>query len=425
MNILVLLIGANPLPNYVVAKYLLMDGRDDIKELPKPDKIIFVHSNDTESFALKIQKKSGIIKENALFCDLGKDERNPSAIRRKIHENLTKINNPISSIHLNYTGGTKPMAVHSYRVIENFAKDNCNLILSDLCPKNYKIIVVDKEEKYPANGDLRDKIKTSISDILDLHNMKIDNPGLEKTTFPDLNLNDFVKNVIDKMDTYKDVSKDIKNNSKQERFYKYYSKDSTQRAGLTSEIKKLFSNNNGSYYNSFIKKFPELKCVFNKYSIVNNREIDFYEFFTGKWLEDFILKTLQGLNITKVNDIKKGIKASYNRRETEIDVVVMKGYQMYLISCTTSHEIKIVKQKAFEALYRAEQLGGEHAQVIVVSLMNNKPLKNDAYNNLEELKKDLSQFDATKNCRLIGFDEIKGEFIEKKSLSNEFKKIIG
>ncbi|MEQ8172549.1 MAG: hypothetical protein ABRQ38_26940, partial [Candidatus Eremiobacterota bacterium] len=74
------------------------------------------------------------------------------------------------------------MAVHSYRVIENSVKNNCNIILSDLCPNNYKIIVVDNKYKYPVNGDLRDKIKVSISDILDLHNMKIDNHGLEKTT---------------------------------------------------------------------------------------------------------------------------------------------------------------------------------------------------------------------------------------------------
>ena len=56
MNILCLLIGANPLPNYVVAKYLLMDDRKDKEELPKPDKIVFIHSKDTTGFAENIQK---------------------------------------------------------------------------------------------------------------------------------------------------------------------------------------------------------------------------------------------------------------------------------------------------------------------------------------------------------------------------------
>lgn len=47
MSLLVLSIGSNPLPNYIVAKYLLMNEREDRQYLPKPDKIMMVFSNDT------------------------------------------------------------------------------------------------------------------------------------------------------------------------------------------------------------------------------------------------------------------------------------------------------------------------------------------------------------------------------------------
>lgn len=48
MNILILLVGSNPLPNYIVGGYLMKKGRAEADALPEPDKIILVHSKDTE-----------------------------------------------------------------------------------------------------------------------------------------------------------------------------------------------------------------------------------------------------------------------------------------------------------------------------------------------------------------------------------------
>ncbi|MEK7275624.1 MAG: hypothetical protein AAB110_10240 [Candidatus Desantisbacteria bacterium] len=75
-DVLVLLIGGNPLPNYVVAKYLLLEGRDDDQHIPIPDKIIFIHSGDTEPFAKKIMEKLSlpedrIILKNLVVSDIG------------------------------------------------------------------------------------------------------------------------------------------------------------------------------------------------------------------------------------------------------------------------------------------------------------------------------------------------------------------
>jgi len=154
------------------------------------------------------------------------------------------------------------------------------------------------------------------------------------------------------------------------------------------------------------------------------------------------LVTLQRLNKDgdiQVEEIKKGVEAHYAGRKTEIDVIVIKGYEMFLISCTTSQEIRFVKQKAFEALYRAEQLGGEHAKIVVVSLMYNRHLTSTSVdkkirdfsqeNNLEQLKKDLSQFDAARNAaeNLIGINEIRKEvglIPSGLSLSERLKNII-
>lgn len=96
---------------------------------------------------------------------------------------------------------------------------------------------------------------------------------------------------------------------------------------------------------------------------------------------------------------------------------------MFLFSCTTSQKIKLVKQKAFEALFRAEQLGGEHAKVVVVSTMFNTPgipgkIKFSRKSNIRELEKDLKQFNADQKCESIGIDELSNEKELIRKLSN-------
>ena len=122
-------------------------------------------------------------------------------------------------------------------------------------------------------------------------------------------------------------------------------------------------------------------------------------------------------------ELKKGVEAEFNGRPCEIDVITMRGYQFFLCSCTTSQDIKYVKQKAFEAIYRAEELGGEHAKTIVISTMYNKTDgRSESFadnNNLKQLEKDLQQFDAKRNCSLIGLDELEDEL--RKGLQQEGK----
>jgi hypothetical protein len=63
----------------------------------------------------------------------------------------------------------------------------------------------------------------------------------------------------------------------------------------------------------------------------------------------------------------KRVEAENGERRTfEIDIAAVFGYQLILISCTSTRKDK-TKEKAFEALHRARQLGGAGARAIVVS----------------------------------------------------------
>ena len=488
MNILILLIGGNPLPNYVVARYLLMDGRDDEQELPKPDKIILICSKRTKRFESTIKERleqnEKFSKNNVIKGYLGVEERIPGTIVETIIKELKKINNPenVSSIHLNYTGGTKSMSVHSYETIPIFSKEyfsKAKIILSDLNPENFKLVetklnsknliaAVDKTVSkddffetitYPIGSiDLIDKVEISIEDILELHDMEIFNGGTTEFYFLEKCLTEFSKWRITSNESYdycrkieillNDIKKARKNRNTtavteslqklkdklnelpikndipdyeeiiSKKAIEYFIIQSEPinelKRKLSGEVLKAIGNSiceNIIYSEDELKSEPFALCLHNReIKIILNyaKRCGFAEYITGRWLEDLVLKSLKNLSnqndIPKVNEIKKSVEAEYAEykdRLTEIDLVVMKGYQMYLISCTTSQGIKDVKQKAFEAIYRAEQLGGEHAQVIIVSLMTSY--------NISTLYKDLKQFDASKNCCLIGFDEVTNE----------------
>jgi len=421
MNILILLVGSNPLPNYVVGSYLLNKGR---KEMPVPDTIILVHSDKTKIFAEKLNdefKKLADIQ----YIDLKNKENDPKCIKNKLI-NFLKSKNNISSLHLNFTGGKKTMAVYSYMAVYDYAKGKA--IFSYLDPDK-RCLVLQDGRHFPAMHDLRDDVLLNIQTVLKLHDMDVKNPGDEKPLYERvMNKNQFdkfIKMAVEKYyqndRSYKNCVNDICN------FMRI--KDIRQNWRISGKADQIINKANGQF---LFLPFESISIsLFSRYlpagyynTAEKDKFYDFCEFITGKWLEDFVLVTLQKLNKDgdiQVEEIKKGIEAHYANRKTEIDVIVIKGYEMFLISCTTSQEIRFVKQKAFEALYRAEQLGGEHAKVIVVSLMYNRHLTSTSVdkkirdfsqeNNLEQLKKDLSQFDAARNAaeNLIGINEIRKE----------------
>jgi len=415
MHALFLLVGSNPLPNYVVGDYLLKSERRDENELPVPDLIALVHSEETEVFANKLKEKFKQKGEkiDVKLIDLKDKESDPQNIKEELNVFLKKREN-LSSFHLNFTGGKKTMSVYTYITIYDYAK---NAIFSYLDPDKHRI-VLDDDKHFPTDDDLRKKVSLDIKTVLELHDMEIKNQGKEKPLYKEImneeKFNEVVKYIL------QTIAEDRKKwKSEMDKFRERFSDKIKTKKGklkrktkLIEEIKKanedrvfafLFNNllENNKYDPEQAEKFPS-----------------FYKFITGEWLEDLVLITLQKLQKEekiKVNEVRKGIEAKYKNRETEMDIIVMKGYEMFLITCTTDTGIGLVKQKAFEAIYRAQQLGGEHAKVVVVSPMyNRRGMDGNRFsrdNNLEELEKDLSQFDAARNAgqNLIGINELRKE----------------
>jgi hypothetical protein len=91
----------------------------------------------------------------------------------------------------------------------------------------------------------------------------------------------------------------------------------------------------------------------------------------GAWLEDYVLASLKQIAPEiRLNDgsIACSIitQRTDGRKRFEVDVIAMRGYQLFAFSCTTSDEMDKCKQKLFEASHRASQLGGDEARFALV-----------------------------------------------------------
>ena len=427
MNVLILLIGGNPLPNYVVAKYLLDSGRDDTEKLPAPDKVMLVYSERTERFALKIIAQLHI-NEKAEKVNLQKGERQPEIISEKIQKKLDKlaVKTPIETLHLNYTGGTKSMSVRGYIAITEWLEKTNNehmpLIISDLDPDNHKIVLKDSTDCYPTgNRNLFDKIQLTSSDILDLHGIQVDDPGIEVPIVPEEKLNTFISYAL----------KEYKEKKGNERvLFNILNRIGVN--GSTNQEKEECLEKRIDKFNDAVSKieqiFPGLFNHFCDNDALKYPKLSFYNFMQrNAWLEHFVFKSRAKCkedHLVKLYEIRLGVEVSYDGRPSEMDVIAIRGYQLFLISCTTDQSVKKVKEKAFEALYRAEELGGEHAKVIIISMLPERADREKQNRSLKELCKDLQQFRAGRNCYLIGIDVLEEETEGKGALTQRLKEII-
>lgn len=67
----------------------------------------------------------------------------------------------------------------------------------------------------------------------------------------------------------------------------------------------------------------------------------------------------------------------------EFDVIALRGYQLYFISCATTAERGKLKQKLFESFVRGRQLGGDEACIALACLRNDPSLELEAQQTLQ------------------------------------------
>ncbi|MBD2139035.1 DUF1887 family protein [Anabaena sp. FACHB-1237] len=363
---LFLLIGENPLPNYVAAMKLLNKGGT----------AYLVHTNQTKSqkdrLTQALKNKGFKIKPVALDKD---DTENNKSNAYKIYETVKLYAEKIplyASLGLNYTGGTNTMAVHAHRVISELNSKRNNTVFSYLDASTLEIFI-DTSEPEPFHRGVQ--LEVSLKDLFNLHKYEFKFSPLSEPIFPDLAV-EFVRlyQHEDKIaSSWRNFCKKELTKAKNSEGWWINEELTLSLVGVNEEIIKILHT--PKYNHCFNINGNQVKLKKSK-TIDNLSQI--YAWLSGCWLEHYVLSQIQDIAKAQEEKYKKlqigESQMSFIMKKSqtseggvfEFDVAFMRNYQLFAISCTTSKDPKECKLKLFEAYIRAKQLGGDEARVALV-----------------------------------------------------------
>ncbi|QSJ20436.1 DUF1887 family protein [Nostoc sp. UHCC 0702] len=384
---LFLLIGENPLPNYVAA----------MKLLDKGGTAYLVYTNQTKSqkdrLTQALKNKGFNVKPVALDKDQTENNKsNAYKIYNEVHKYASSI--PLyERIGLHYTGGTNTMAVHAYRAIFELNTKRNDTVFSYLDASTLEIFV-DTSEPEPFHRGV--ELEVSLEQLFKLHNYEFQKgkQPLSQPILPDAAA-EFVRIYQNEeiaqiwrswSNTHLDRNSGELKNAIDSNTGRWKSEDDLSKLHLSlSKLDTEFIN--------VLVNYLDASRQLNKLSIsvTKNKGFKSYkqvcQWLGGIWLEHYVLSQVQEitkdekysyLNIGESQmNFEMVIKKEkiYEDVTFEFDVAFMRNYQLFAISCTTSKDPKECKLKLFEAYIRAKQLGGDEARVALVCCCDNDPNK--------------------------------------------------
>lgn len=381
--------------NYVAAQYFSRQNED-------LERIWLIHSEKTEldfgtkEYAENLKKVlEKEIKEDYPRIDINlksiSDISRAEIITEEIKDMLEE--EGIEEVHLNYTGGTKAMAVHIYRALEDELPDHFSA--SYLDARYYQLIFDGNSDLY--TDDLRESIEISWENLFRLHDLKIkldQNKNGQNTPQNTIYIyypkNEELNTILECIANMAKAGKlmDLKkfslakdeDISEKSPFKTLGQNDSIEKLGLKPKdivdkaLAKFNIADNKELFD-LLAVFPDENRLVNedgswryeKFPICSgNSEIQFIQFIEGKWFDAYIAWVL--------NKLVRGCEAiaELSKWGFEVDVLIKNGYQICGISCGTSSEKRVLKLKGLEVILRSRQLGGDEARAVVATLFDSE-----------------------------------------------------
>jgi hypothetical protein len=361
---LFLLVGTNPLPNYVAAKLLLRD--------PKGSQVFLVFSRGTETARAALERE--LQKEQySQIMSVEVEEANPAHIRKTLTEYALGLTGLVG---LNYTGGTKAMAVHSYLAIQALTKPpNGGVPLraqySYLDSRTLRMqIEGDGVEARGLVVDVRQHVQLPLQKLLDLHKLTKLKQQMSRTTVWGGVAESlaYIHSEPEGVQLWREWCRQyLRRPENESKFVNtstlmQVSTDTIPFATVRDALKQECPT----------AIFP---CTFGElaaHSPFKKTDERFARWLDGAWLEHYVFSQLQPLlQSGELHDLAMTLNPLLGDDEKEdpdfeFDVGCTRGYQLFALSVTSSSNEKLGKRKLLEALVRAEQLGGSEARVALV-----------------------------------------------------------
>ena len=348
-EVLFLLVGTNPLPNYVSARLLAADGAT----------IYLLHSTGTLKVAERLQRLLSRTRPDVTTVPREIDEADGDKIVTKINEILQGIGLAGKRVGLNYSGGTKSMSVHAYYTLRKAFPSGC---FSYLDARSLSMVVDfgDQPVQWVRIGQ---NLPIDFRDLLSLHGYRIKSGPRVEALQPDLchsiaqvhSTSDGFKQWRDWVSTL-DQAPTLPSPVRFPSLQPFLDACARVCSGAVTEVEI-----------ARILGFKEFKSCSN--------------FFDGGWLEHHVLSAMIDIK-DKVNILSYGSNffieptGQKDMPSLELDIAAMRGYQLFAISCIATEEAEKkedstkpgrAKEHLFEAFVRARQLGGDEASIGLIS----------------------------------------------------------
>lgn len=399
-NLLFLLVGDNPLPNYVVAK-LLSGEQTTLILVYSPDRGPLNKGTQAVKDALQCVLTGSLGKDTRLAAleTLEVDESDAHDVATKVAERVRGLSTGL--VLMNYTGGTKAMATHAYTAAREacgsgqelygcYLDARCLQLRLERWPRG--------EEPQSTPFDVNQRVAVRFETMLALHGRSGQQlrrkPLLPRTATAIATL-------------YQDDSEiAVYRRWLAETFFKRWSWPGASEADCTAapdlqswaygkggcalqwqKLKKLLqatfqapaavdsalqADLHAGPFQTWADLFEAARSHYganlpNIFSKDAEKADRIGKWFEGQWLEDYVLGSWLAQPEADRGDALAGAGIGSTGDDFEIDVALVHGYQLFGISCTTDSTKALCKSKLLEVYARAEQLGGAEARVGLIS----------------------------------------------------------
>lgn len=342
---LFLLVGTNPLPNYIAALLLVKDN----------GRIYLLHSGgaySTAGVAVKLQQAIKNRRPQIHIIPREIEEADSGRISQKMAEMLSSIDSQFS-IGLHYTGGTKAMAVHVYREIEKAGKKFSSTAFSYLDARTLSLLIDGREGSPTRAIPVGQACEVKLAELAALHGRPLKPYETEAVLEHTYSVLVSLHNTNLK-DWREWCTGNLRRDKRPDKFKNI------------TDLKTVDLPNDHSVLAPVTASLGAVQKLGDA-PLPQGWKVDkLAEFLDGKWLEHYVLSSVKRVaSDCRIHDYAMSVKPA-SGKDFEFDVAAMCGYQLFALSCTTDEKNSRCKEKLFEAYVRARQMGGDESQVALV-----------------------------------------------------------
>jgi len=417
---LFLLVGGNPLPLAVAGLTLVQpDGR-----------LTLVYTEGTRDTKDRLIDwfDTKFDDSDLSLSALEVDEADASTIHKRVGKAIEEHLEPHVRVGLNYTGGTKAMAVHAYRAVEDKA---ANPVFSYLDARTLRMLFDPGDPTTLGGGNyayVGHQPELSFERLLNLHDWQF-RKNEEPSEDPLM---------LDTAEALRDmnaISRDDKRNAALQEWMQW--KDQWRSVWLNhqlapwdrrqgkkehpdllncnvslpshsalNDIADALRADLGSAVNDDdefqVGEAAEAADFYRTRARKTVAATDFCRWLDGTWLESLVLDALQsrqdqlGFHRTGMGFCLEERSGGGRRTFFEFDVVALRGHQLFGFSCSSSSKGSELKLKLFELCTRVRQFGGSEACAALVT----------PYHDPKDLQREMRRDLGTDRLKVFGREHL-------------------